>query len=348
MPCFRPYVVILLCGVLGSAGRAQILPPKFTLPRYVPADSWMFIANTHTSERDWVVGEMDTFLRALGQSGVDGDIMGLILAAIPEEKRAATQVSLDKVRALIRTMRWRDLVAREFLLAESLTTTLPGPGYLFLTRGAPQSADQNLAALVAILEELASLSDEFRVSHSKSYGADRWRMAACKTGGDAPEFRIELFRKGDVIGLGAGAVKVDDVLALMSGKGKKRSIVATHRFRKAIAQVRPPEHSVMFFDAKALLAAVRGLLESTLVESRDRGEPPDAKVAALKEFFALCDVFEYSITTMEMTGARELLHSFSVFQPGKQDKYRERSPLPGCEKDNGDDRHVLAPPIDLG
>ena len=320
MNCRAPYLPLLLVGgALTCVSHAQILPPQFTLPRYVPEDLWMFVASTHTSERVWVEDRIGEVLEALGRSGVGRDITALFLTVIPEADRAEAQAALDRLRSLTRGVRWRDLAAREFVFAESVGTTMPGYGYLFLARGTPQSVDANLTALVAILEELASLSAERNVERTGLGDVQRWRVTVDQTGRVAFPFNIDLFRKGDVIGLGVGAVKVDDVLALMSGKGKTRSIVASSRFREAMACVRPPEHRLVFFDARTLLASVIGLLDRALIEYRGIGQASEAKVRALRRFFDFCDVFDYSITTMEMKGPRELLHSVSVMQPGKQD-----------------------------
>ena len=120
-------LTVALCGLSAPAGLAGDLPARFTLGRYIPADSWMFINQVHNPERAWVEAQMDEVFQALKESGIDRDLTSLVLSLLgSDEQRAEFEVTLDKVTKLIKAVRWGDLFGGETAFAERIISRLRG------------------------------------------------------------------------------------------------------------------------------------------------------------------------------------------------------------------------------
>ncbi|MGB2985763.1 MAG: hypothetical protein WBE26_07750 [Phycisphaerae bacterium] len=316
------YTTFVVCGLLPSLSLAGQLPERFTLGRYIPGDVWLYAHAVHNPERDWLDKEWQEVLDALKASGIDRDLISLVMAAVGDEDRAETEATLEKWMALIAQVRWSDMWAKELAFAERMTKGALGPEYLALMRGKPGTAEGNTAGLVAILKEVTSLSEKTRFAERDVSGVTVWSLGQCKPEVPEPVPGIYLFRKGDTIGLGLGLAHepFTDVIHLMTGESDSPAIVATPRFREALAEVKTPEDSVLFFDGKQLFRDIRGLMQLAARDAEASGDNKDVKVVHLIwRILDLCDVWDYSVVSVETEGRRELTHTFARIQPDKRE-----------------------------
>lgn len=155
----------------------------------------------------------------------------------------------------------------------------------------------------------------------------------------------------------ASTQTLDDVLGLMGGQPGKKSIFSHPRFQEAINLVKPPQDSLAYFDVKMLLGDIGRMFEAvakkkhaaqkTTEKEKKEGdekngaakeagaqgnaaaagdEDDDAKaMVVLQKVLALCNILDYSITTVETQGRRELTHVATRIQSGK-----ESCPLAGA------------------
>jgi len=143
---------------------------------------------------------------------------------------------------------------------------------------------------------------------------------------------------------------LENVLGLMAGQSGKKSILSHPRFQEAINLVKPPQDSLAYFDMKMFFNDIGRMFEAlgkrknvaqkpaekekkegegkngTAKEAGAQGnaaaagdEDDDAKaMAVLQKVLSLCNVLDYSITTVETQGRRELTHVATRIQSGKE------------------------------
>ena len=356
----------VVCWLAPALAVAAQLPDRFTLGRYVPEDAWLFIHGVDNPERKWIDDQWAGVVEAFKSSGIDRDIMALVMSALPDEGRTQVESAIQKTTTLLQGVRWGDLVHREFVFVERLAPNKRGYDYLVLVHGAEKSGEANIAGLLAILKELTSLIPGGMTTQSKLHDVDLWtlqvKLPEAKEGGETKESKdlplsVDLFRKGDIIGLAVnvspghaasgGTRTVEEVIGLMAGQSAKRAIVASPRFQSALADVATPQDALVFFDIKMLLADLSRMCDSaSCLVSRvrpkaaikadpaqaeaqaPRGEPKKdeagdqpsgtKELGLVKKIIGLCDVFDYSITTTETRGRRELTHNVTRLQLDKK------------------------------
>ncbi len=314
----RPILhALLVCGLLSSLAWAGQLPHQFTLGNYIPGDVWMYTHFVHNPERDWLEAEWDEVFAKLEASGVDQDVLGLAMSLVGE-------TDVAKWKALLQDVRWDELFGTEVAFAERVGTQPIHLDYIFLTRTSRDSAKANAKALAAILKELAAslnarlgAEGKFSVDGYERHGATVWGM--CLGGlGSGPIKSIELFQKGDVVGITTREEAVEQILSLMVGKPKKRAIVDMPRFKAALSGVQMPEDRLAFFDFKRLLRNINLLVGTGLgkVESGKQGTV--GKAQAIAKFIGLIDILDSLIITSETQRRRELTHTVARLQEDKR------------------------------
>ncbi len=316
------YATFVVCSLAPSLALAGPLPDRFTLGRYIPGDVWFYVHSVHNPERAWLDAEWAEVWHALRESGIDRDIMFLVASALSGEDRVQTEATLQKWTALLEAVRWGDICAREFAFAERLAKGSVGPEYIALMRGRPDTAKSNMAGLVSIFKEFASSSEDILLSERELGDVHMWSIGPRrpKTPELVPGFH--LFRKGDIIGIGLsfGREPFSDVIRLMTGKTDGSAVVAAPRFIKALTQVKTPEDTVMFFDSKQLFQDIDQLMLFTVggTEPGCCDEDDSKRASLIRSILDLCNLWEYSIVSMETEGRRELTHTVARIQEGKQ------------------------------
>jgi hypothetical protein len=311
-------------GLLPVAAHGAELPSKFTLGRYVPDDVWMYIHAVSNPERAWIEKQWSEFLGAVANSGVDRDLIGLVLSALPDEKvRADAEAMIEKFSSLVRAVDWRGLFGQEMVFTERFTTRQIGPPeYLAITRGAPGSGEPNIAALVALLNEAASISDRLSVEQTRSDNTDVWSLSFAEAGPDGANMALTLFRNGDVIGAAFGKQLVADALALMAGKDAKSPLVKNARFRAALDHVPPPEDLVSFVDLHSLIGSTCAMVDAACKGKSPMGAEDHAVAQLIEKLGAEVDIVDYIVASMRTEGHREITDNVTRIRPGQ-----ENSPL---------------------
>lgn len=308
--------MFVLAGLLPVAARAAQLPDKFTLGRYVPADVWLYIHGAENPERAWIDAQWGKVLDALKKSGIDRDVISLALSSLDEAKRTEVQATIDKWTGLAKAIQWGDLVSKETLFAERVGTTPAMYEYFVLTRGKEGSADGNMAALVALLKEVATLSDKITLESAEHDGVTAWSLGFAGAEQAGVPFSLELFRHGDVIGLTSNKSSAAEVFGLMAGKSEKPSMARSERFLKAVSEVPPPSDVVTFFDAKLFFTGIGKMLGAAGQQVGD--DPEGAKwLGFARTILDQVDVTDYVVTTVETRGRREIRHELTRFQSEK-------------------------------
>ncbi len=308
---------VLTCLLPAVTALGGQLPPQFTLGKYVPADSLLYVHAVSNPEREWIDAQWAEVFDALANSGIDQDIFSMILGLV--EDREAAEATLNRLTERFKAVAWGDLVAKEFVLSERLgvltegAKTIPAPNYFALARGKPGTTDANMAALVGIFKELSELSEDISVSESKTQGVEVWTLGSSEQSGKDIPLRLQLLRKADVIGLSFALETETSVLSYLAGTNKKPPIVASPRFAEAMKLAKTPDTSLVFFDAKVLIASLDKLIA---VATEDQADDAD-NLSIIKTLLELADVLDFSIATVETEGRRELTHSVAVFQPEK-------------------------------
>ena len=305
-------------GLLASRAFADPLPAQFTLAHYIPQDAFLFVDKVRNPERAWVEDRWCNVWDAFVASGIDRDLTASVLSLLSDEDRAGTQASVERAVALIKAVRWQDLVAKELAFAERVTTTLPGYEYAFLARGKRATLDANVAGLVAILKEVASLSDRFTVARRHLKDTEVWSMRLTGVAREDFDFSVELFYRGDVIGIVIGSRMTKDILSLMAGESPRRVILAAPRFQEAVARVEAPEDSLVYSDVRLTVQEVAQLIERISASKSDTDRrKSDRKIHIVKKIIAMCDVIDYTVTTKQTDGRRVHTRTLTQFQPDK-------------------------------
>ncbi len=309
--------VVVFCLLVPPIVIAGGLPDSFTLGRYVPEDVWLFAQVAKNPERAWLDEQWQRVLDAVQASGVDQDIAALM--QLPLGDRGHTQ----RWTALIKDVRWADLVAVEAAVGERFRAGPHLVEYFLLARGKPGTAQANMKRLMALVKAFAAESETIELAKRNLNGVGVLSLVI-----DDSPFTFSLFRKGDLIGLVVGDEAINEVTALLATDGKKRSILTSPRFLEALAQVPEPEDSVAFFDFKLLHGNLSSLMSSFAAQVKpgqdDQGLAPTI-LSLGKKILELSDFSDYGILTVETQGRRQLTHGVTRIRQGK-----ERGPLARC------------------
>lgn len=316
MPLRPRLATFVICGLLPSLLFAGQLPHRFTLGRYIPGDVWIYAHVVDNPERAWLDEEWGDVVAALEASGVDEDILALALSLVGEK-------DVEKWKTLFRTVQWGELFGTEMAFAERIGSAPIHLDYIVLARSNPQTAEANAKALAVVLSQLAAslntrcdVHGKLIVQRYKRHGANVWGMCLGPLSG-APIKSIELFQKGDVVGLTTGPEAVEEILGLMVNKPKKRAIVNMPRFQEAMSRVTLPEDHVSFFDFKRLFKNVNALVDSAVGKVHGDEKGVAGKARAIAKLVGLINVLDSLVITGETQGRRHLTHTVARFQDEK-------------------------------
>lgn len=281
MSTTRPWPVgILIVALLLAAptDMARADQGGFTLARFVPDDVFLYAAERHNPERDFLRDYWGTVFEVLAQSGVDEDVIELFGSLLYREQPEQVERLKRRISELLAGVDWHDLVGHEFAFVERLAPPeYRGPGappflmadMVWLFRGSPAGAARNYEGLVAIqqafVDEInrALGIDALRLERSERHGAQLARLDLLGSLPGAPSIPISIARRDDLVLIALRDELRDDVLALLAGVGSKRALEDNPRFRQALAELPPPEDELVYFDMQALLKPLDALLEIT-------------------------------------------------------------------------------------
>jgi hypothetical protein len=286
----------------------------------------MYVHNVRNPERAWLDAEWADVLTSLKASGIHRDLVSIVTSLMGPEDRARTDALVEALEAVP----WGELASREFALGERMaggairnTPGLPYD-YFVLMRGEPEKAEAHLEAVLNVLRQLESWSEQVRLSQDTRWDMTVWWIGPSQPGQRA--LRAYVFQKADVLGFAIGSEAARDVLPLVAGKDKRGAVVSLPLFRKALSKVPPPEDHLLFFNAQALFGGIDNFLMKVTKESDSAGDPEAGRIfGAIKKILDHGNLFEYSITTVETDGQRELSHTHAQLQAEKRDSVVARA-----------------------
>lgn len=271
----------LCTGLVSSVliTKTRVSEDGFTLARAIPNDVFVFIAERHNPERDFLDGYWGEVSEALARSGVGEDLMELFGSIIGLGVKEVAQIERVKERAsqLLAGVDWKQLGAKETVFAERLpppmvisNNVISVPHMVWLLRGSGEGAARNFEGLAAILEGMA---DEInRAMGTKALAVKR----TSRLGGKAPAAQLVsgspgnvvlpliVARHNDVVIIAVGDEILNDVLGLMDGSGSRKAVADDPRFKAAFEKLPPAEDSVAFFDMQALVKSIRTSADTVL------------------------------------------------------------------------------------
>ena len=303
------------------------LPSQFTLGRYIPADTWLYVHGVDNPERRWIDERWAAVARTLVDSGVDQDIKHLIFPMIPAEQRKGLQSHLDQMVDAVKSVRWADLVKHEFVFAERISPGGLSYDYVFLGRGERESAEKNFKALTGILEHVSGFSDKVGI---QPYNVDSVSVVALGSRDTASE-RITrpfvwLIHKDDIVGAAFSPPVdernrsiMDDVVGMMSGKKPLPAIVDGPRFKEALSHVKSPSDAITYFDLRTMFDNLHQMFDKI-----GQGISEDKKIerewiSAFAKFLSHADVVDYTISSVDTKGLRTLTDEYTQYRPDKKD-----------------------------
>ncbi len=277
----RYSVTLSVALVAGMFTPAALAKEKFALASAVPDDVFLCVADRNNPERVFLDEYWSEVINAFKQTGVTSDVMGLIGAQLGEAELAEIDRFKELATRLLEGVDWKALGGGEFVFAERMTGPTPigdgdftmFPDMVWMFRGTEGSASRNYEGLVSILQ---SVTDEInKASGEAAMAVDVSMRGDTKVAGlnllakvpQAPPFSLSVALRRDTIVMALGKEMLGDVLDLMDGKGSKKPLAASPRFKKAFAKLPAPEDEMTFFDMQAMLVPFRALADTAIKEA---------------------------------------------------------------------------------
>lgn len=253
----------------------------FTLGRAIPDDVFMYIAERHNPERDFLDEYWGEVFQAAAQSGIGDDLLGLLRSGFgfSAEQKAEIERLKERASQLLAGVDWEQLEAKESVFAEKFVPPaqisedrppIMMANLVCLLRGSSEGAAHNYEGLVAILEAIAEEANKalghkaLVVDRGKKMGAQVATMNMLAMVPGAPPIPLSLALRDDVVIIGMHEHLFKDVLALMDGSSPKRALSDDARFQAAFAQLPPAENTMVFFDMQALLKPLYGFIDTVI------------------------------------------------------------------------------------
>jgi tetratricopeptide (TPR) repeat protein len=265
----------------------QVPQDGFTLAGVIPNDAFLYVAERHNPERQFLDDYWREVFGALAESGVGQDALELIGSLLGAKPAGEAERLKERAAQLLAGLDWNQLAGREFVFAEQFVPEAPlspsRPTFgmaamVWLFRGSPAGAAQNYAGLVAILEAVAEEinraagSPALAVTRTEQMGTQVASVNLLAIVPGAPELPLSVGLRKDVVIVALREHLLGDVLALMEGKSPKKALGVDPRFQAAFAQLPPAEDSMTFFDMQALLKPLRAWLSSVVDMARAPGD----------------------------------------------------------------------------
>ncbi|UCC30132.1 MAG: hypothetical protein JSU86_18280, partial [Phycisphaerales bacterium] len=271
-------IVFFVSCILATALVAPVLVdpvPKaeegFTLADIIPNDVFLYVAERHSPERDFLDPYWGEVFEALGQSGIGGDLLDLLGSLLGADQKAEVERIKERATQLLAGVDWKGLAAKETAFAERLPLPmrLPNrgvvmmPDMLWLLRGTGKGAAQNFEGLTAILEAMVDEmnrlvgADALTVERTARLGT---RVPVAKLTSKAPDavvMPIIIALHDDLVVITMGEQILNDTLGLLEGSSSTKALADDPRFKAAFAKLPPAENSMEFFDMQALVHSMR-------------------------------------------------------------------------------------------
>jgi hypothetical protein len=262
-------IVVLASGLMTLPAAAK---GGFKLISAVPDDVFILTAMKHNPEREFIEDYWGEVISALKATGIGSDTMELIGSLLGDAQRMEVERLKEKASQLLDGVDWKQLKGGEFVFAERLNVPSPSgstlsmgpPDIVWLVRGVEGSASKNYDGLVAIMREIAvevnkaAEKEVLAVDTTPRMGA---KVATLMSPALGPALSIAVASHGETIIISIGERMLEDVLDLMNGKGTKKSLSASPRFKQAFKKLPQAEDMMSFLDMQALLGSIRAMVD---------------------------------------------------------------------------------------
>ena len=261
--------------------------PPFSLAGAVPNDVFIFTAERHNPEREFLHEYWGSVFDALCQTGIGDDVMGLLGTLLGADQMAEVERLKSRATELFDGVDWDQLGGGEVAFAERLKAPSIGlgqgpvvimPEIVVLLRGSGDGAAKNFDGLVAILEAIGeeinkvSGSEALTVKTSAQMGAQVASLNVLAMAPGAPPMSLAVSLRDDLVAITLGDEIRTDVLGLLAGSSSKTAMADDPRFKAAFAQLPAAEDTLEFFDLQSLLQTIRGYVELGIAASTAPGD----------------------------------------------------------------------------
>lgn len=271
-------IVFFVSCILATALVAPVLMdpvPKaeegFTLADITPNDVFLYVAERHSSEREFLDRYWGEVFEALWQSGVGGDLLDLLDSLLGADQKAEVERIKERAAQLLAGVDWKGLAVKETVFAERLPLPmrLPNrgvvmmPQMVWLLRGSGEGAAQNFEGLTAILDAMVDEmnrlvgADLLTVEQTACLGTKVPVAKLTSRAPDAVVMPIIVARHDDLVIIAMGEQILNDTLGLLEGSGSTKALADEPRFKAAFAKLPPAENSMEFFDMQVLVHSMR-------------------------------------------------------------------------------------------
>jgi len=271
-------------ALLAVAGVAD--ETRFPLVRCVPADAFLCAAARHNPERAFLDEYWGEVFQAAVDSGICQDLFGLIGSFMDEEQRSEMARLTDLAWAKVNAVDWEQLFGGEVVFAERMPAPVRagsrgvhmGPAdMVMLLRGAG-GAEANYTALCDILATLAKESNQLadaevlRLDHSRQHGADVASVNLLGFAPGAPEMRVSVARRDDVVLLSLGHDFLLETLARLDDPQAGPRLADDPRFVAAFKALPAAEDAQVFFDMNSMMRPIGELMGFVADQMSSTGE----------------------------------------------------------------------------
>jgi len=311
--CSRPMTLVaglVLLAAPASLAQERVLPEQFTLGRYIPEACWFYVHGVHNPDRAVIDLQWDRVVAAIDVAGLEAEVRRMIASALPDARQEDFERQWQAVAGVASQVNWSSLGTRECAVSMRIA---PLPTHLLLLRGDPGSGPANLEALASLLHELAALNNKLSVEKKIAGKVRLWSLHI-----PGVPFSIQLFGRGDVVGVCTGETLTAETIALLDGRRSGPTILDSKRLQKALRTLPPPEDVVQFIDFRALFVDLNAMLEEALQQTHPDGEPPREGPAIFSVIQRL-NVLDYVAMVQETDGLRELTHTVQIMRPDRLD-----------------------------
>ncbi len=332
--------ILLVCAALLSAAPVHAADvSKFPLSKVVPADVFIMVAGRHNPEREFLDRYWAKVFEAFARSGVCEEIWDQVISNIPDTDAEKAEAYAERFKKSIKQVRWSELFAQESVYCQRVG--FPAWENVVLTKQSTESVESNFAGLKSILTELAKMAGNgAEVTESKFEGATLCRLSFA----DAP-IAVTVARRNDVLAMALGDGLLKDCLSLLSGRGKQSPLVATDRFKSALAKLPEAEDSVTFFDAASMMNGMKKMFGVLAKQGgakhgeESEGGDADPHGMMFKVFDRVLDdlsIWDYSVTVSRTEGFSTIDESLTVLKPDAKKRRAYRVFTPTAKFDNID------------
>lgn len=298
----------LACVAFPAVLSAEPPAPGFTLGAYVPEACPVYVHRRNNPKRQFINRKWKRIITAVKQAGLLEELKNNLGSTMEGQARERFEEQWARTLDMVRQVSWGDLWQQEFVFAMRFS---PVPGFVVLCEGRPGTGSSNAASLVAVLDQCAAGDEALAVCRQKCPGV---RMATLDLPGTP--VALQVIQRADTLVLCTDRLLAAEVVKLMRGNRRLRSVTDSPRFQQALESLPPAEDMIVYADWRAMLTGLRELLGSTL-ERVAHGEDRDQALDVLDKIMRRIDVLDYSLKVVRTEGLQQHTYSVTALQPDR-------------------------------